>query len=254
MLCRMEGIPARLVTGFKETMTGKKPGEKYSVTNNQAHAWCEVFIKDNIASKVDKHWITVDPTPYKDGMCEGIEASKISSDSSDSINNMKTNEVTYSSENYHSNKDFDDNHSRAKQLLDEESSASSSAVKKIDNKIVIPIMAVLLLSIIRIIIISIKYRMLKKKESNIKNTAAMMKMLGFIGYKKKKTETELEFAERIDDYYLKKDVIKMMNLCNAEYYGSEKENSEGYLLLLTIKKRIVDKIEFEFYVKQFFLF
>ena len=45
-----------------------------------------------------------------------------------------------------------------------------------------------------------------------------------------------------------------MNLCNAEYYGSEKENSEGYLLLLTIKKRIVDKIEFEFYVKQFFLF
>lgn len=101
-------------------------------------------------------------------MCEGIEASKISSDSSDSINNMKTNEVTYSSENYHSNKDFDENHSRAKQLLDEESSASSSAVKKIDNKIVIPIMAV--------------------------------------------------------------------------------------LLLLTIKKRIVDKIEFEFYVKQFFLF
>lgn len=168
MLCRMEGIPARLVTGFKETMTGKKPGEKYSVTNNQAHAWCEVFIKDNIASKVDKHWITVDPTPDKDGMCEGIEASKISSDSSDSINNMKTNEVTYSSENYHSNKDFDENHSRAKQLLDEESSASSSAVKKIDNKIVIPIMAV--------------------------------------------------------------------------------------LLLLTIKKRIVDKIEFEFYVKQFFLF
>lgn len=187
-------------------------------------------------------------------MCEGIEPPKISSDSSDSINNMETNEVTYSSKNYHSDKDFDENHSRVKQLLDEDSSTSSSADKKIDKKIVIPIVAILLLSVIRIIAISLKYRMLKKKESNIRNTAAMMKMLGFIGYKKKNTETELEFAERIDDYYLKKDVIKMMNLCNAEYYGSEKKNSEGYLLLLIIKKRIVDKIEFKFYVKQFFLF
>lgn len=254
MLCRMEGIPARLVTGFKETMTGKKPGEKYSITNNQAHAWCEVFMKDGIASNIDKHWITVDPTPDKDGMCEGIEPPKISSDSSDSIKNMETNEVTYSSKNYHSDKDFDENHSRVKQFLDEDSSTSSGADKKIDKKIVIPIVAILLLSVIRIIAISLKYRMLKKKESNIRNTAAMMKMLGFIGYKKKNTETELEFAERIDDYYLKKDVIKMMNLCNAEYYGSEKKNSEGYLLLLIIKKRIVDKIEFKFYVKQFFLF
>ncbi len=68
VLCRLNGVPARVVTGFS-------PGE-YSLVENayiyrssNAHAWVEVYI--------DGHgWIEVDPTPASQDWSNQPEASK----------------------------------------------------------------------------------------------------------------------------------------------------------------------------------
>lgn len=54
MLLRAEGIPSRLVTGF--LVPPRHPaGDFHAITEADAHAWVEVYL--------DKHWMTVDPTP-----------------------------------------------------------------------------------------------------------------------------------------------------------------------------------------------
>jgi hypothetical protein len=68
VLCRLNGVPARLVTGYS-------PGE-YSLVDNayvyrssNAHAWVEVYI--------DGHgWIEIDPTPASQDWSNQPEASK----------------------------------------------------------------------------------------------------------------------------------------------------------------------------------
>jgi len=57
ILCRMEGIPARYVEGYKMPEDKDSDG-LYKVTNKEAHAWCEVLVDP------DKDlWTTLEVTP-----------------------------------------------------------------------------------------------------------------------------------------------------------------------------------------------
>ena len=56
VMCRIAGVPARYVEGFKTPSTREDRGGLYSVSNADAHAWCEVLLGSNL-------WTIVDASP-----------------------------------------------------------------------------------------------------------------------------------------------------------------------------------------------
>ncbi len=60
LLCRAAGIPARVTIGFKGGVWNETSGS-ITVTNADAHAWCEVF-------DGKRHWVRADPTPGAGGL------------------------------------------------------------------------------------------------------------------------------------------------------------------------------------------
>ena len=59
VMCRIAGVPARYVEGFK-TPDKKDDSGLYSVSNADAHAWCEVLLG---ASEYSNMWTIVDASP-----------------------------------------------------------------------------------------------------------------------------------------------------------------------------------------------
>ncbi|MGH4137250.1 transglutaminase-like domain-containing protein [Clostridium sp.] len=59
VMCRMAGVPARYVEGFK-TPDKKDSSGLYSVSNSDAHAWCEVLLG---ASGYSNLWTIADASP-----------------------------------------------------------------------------------------------------------------------------------------------------------------------------------------------
>ena len=60
MFCRIADVPARYVEGFK--MPNNSLSGRYTVTNEEAHAWCEYLLKAD-----PDIWAVVDtaPTPFR---------------------------------------------------------------------------------------------------------------------------------------------------------------------------------------------
>ena len=58
-MCRIAGVPARYVEGFK-TPDKKDASGLYSVSNADAHAWCEVLLG---ASEYSNMWTIADASP-----------------------------------------------------------------------------------------------------------------------------------------------------------------------------------------------
>lgn len=61
LLCRMEGIPARYVTGFTADA-----GEESIVRARDAHAWCEIYLNGF-------GWLTLDATPAQNESGDGAQ-------------------------------------------------------------------------------------------------------------------------------------------------------------------------------------
>ena len=59
VMCRIAGVPARYVEGFK-TSNEKDDKGLYSVSNADAHAWCEVLLG---ASEYSNMWTIADASP-----------------------------------------------------------------------------------------------------------------------------------------------------------------------------------------------
>ncbi|MBY0526108.1 MAG: DUF3488 and transglutaminase-like domain-containing protein [Gemmataceae bacterium] len=65
LMLRSQGIPARLVLGFRGT-EGKGDGT-YVVRNNQAHSWVEVLVKrPGVTGEPEDCWLSLDPTAGED--------------------------------------------------------------------------------------------------------------------------------------------------------------------------------------------
>lgn len=60
LLCRAANVPARVVIGFKGG-SWNESSRSITVTNADAHAWCEVF-------DGKRHWLRADPTPGAGGV------------------------------------------------------------------------------------------------------------------------------------------------------------------------------------------
>ncbi|MCB2290448.1 hypothetical protein LGK97_11785 [Clostridium sp. CS001] len=60
VMCRIAGVPARYVEGFKTPIKREERGALYSVTNADAHAWCEVLLGTSAYSNM---WTVADASP-----------------------------------------------------------------------------------------------------------------------------------------------------------------------------------------------
>ena len=60
LMLRSQGIPARIVTGFRG---GQHQGDgKYAIRQSDAHSWVEALITRPQPIGVSQHWLTLDPT------------------------------------------------------------------------------------------------------------------------------------------------------------------------------------------------
>jgi len=64
VMLRSQGIPARIITGYRGT---EHQGDGlYHVRQNQAHSWVEALVPRSGPDGVETRWLTLDPTPAED--------------------------------------------------------------------------------------------------------------------------------------------------------------------------------------------
>src|SRR5262249_45988406 len=65
VMLRAQGIPSRIVTGFRGAEN--QQNDRYFVRQNHAHSWVEALVRrtDN-QGQTTWHWLTLDPTPSED--------------------------------------------------------------------------------------------------------------------------------------------------------------------------------------------
>lgn len=216
IMCRIAGIPARYVEGFKIDEKSKNNNGEYEVTNGEAHAWCEI-----LSNPKDYTWKIVDststPTEWERSKEKEKEKSKIDIESKD--NNQKNVER------------IDKNISTIESLKTD----SKKVYNLYDEKVVkniFPVISILLYIFIKII----KYIKWKKYiyscESIIPLYNFYLFRLGSIGVKKQDNIGDLEFIKSLKDDELRKRMNFLVNESYKEFYGElkcEKVNKIEYI-------------------------
>lgn len=235
MMCRIAGVPARYVEGFK--MSDRKNDEgDYSVTNAEAHAWAEVLInpyRDN--------WAVVDsaPTPREyealrdKEQVEAGDTPDINVDNGGQINRPDKNNPALGEDDF--NNDVGTT-----------------------NKIFTPYRVIFGLIIIILCIMSMQWiNRIKiiKSNSIIPLYNYYFKRLKTIGIIKNSTEGDLEFIETIKDSDLKLLLSSLVKQTYDEFYGGRVlKNVDKRQYLKSIESYIKDNDKwYKYMVKKYFL-
>ncbi|MFA9399216.1 MAG: transglutaminase family protein [Clostridiaceae bacterium] len=226
ILCRMAGIPARYVEGFRVDGEKNKKGE-YVVLNSDAHAWTEVkLFGDN------EFWTIVDSVPGN-------------------IVNEETNEEVSKNKN--------DNNI----IVSNEAEKNNTGIKEKNIKVKkecsrnLLIMFVLLIGIYIIIktIYSMVYKArLLKKDGNILLYKYYLKVLKYEKIEKFKNETDLEYLKKIQDEQLKDKMDILINAVNKEYYGKRIECLDKNNFIEFINKYAKKNGIIKYYIFKFFIY
>ncbi|MBL4932551.1 transglutaminase domain-containing protein [Clostridium paridis] len=219
MMCRISGVPARYVEGFK--LSDKRDNDgNYIVTNMDAHAWCEVNYKlDEDISKIkqDNIWQEVDASPTAYEFSE-----------KDSISNFATSNS--------SNVNASGKVERAKSQKSEDNNSVNIANRNnvtIENDKFFRIIGILIIVMIalRIVLVKRKYKFLREETSAKKIFLYYEKGLSSINILKESYETYGEFIDRIEDVTLSNKLKNLIQLVYLEHYGNEVKlvNGEEYV-------------------------
>ncbi len=237
MLCRMEGIPARYVEGFK--MGDDKDQENlYKVTNKEAHAWCEILTDPDTSI-----WTRLEATP---------------ADTTTLVNEEPRNS------NASANKPVVNTPSESKTKKDPESNTLSKDTQVKTNKKNIPIIKVIILILILLIILTIskiffalsKTKCILKESSFIPFYKHCIKRLAVVGIVKPNNLGELEYAKTICDPQLKKMVCELVEAAYQEYYGKNPaDDFDRILVYQQIEAYIkVNSSEIQYLTKKYLYF
>ncbi|MEG1796541.1 transglutaminase domain-containing protein [Clostridium sp.] len=220
ILCRIAGIPARYVEGFK-TPDNTDGNGRYVVTNAEAHAWTEILINP------DKDlWIVVDPatTPT-----EFEELNNTNTDEED-------NDESASSDEDNPNVQKPNKENPMEEELDD---GTDDDIGKLNNK---------LFSYISIIVTIILYCIfralrLKRRMSIICNSSSVIPLYEYyldrlesVYMCKPESLGDLEFVEGIKEWNIKEKLSKLANFSYEEFYGETLRNDID-------KKEYLDFIE-----------
>ncbi|MBK1813102.1 transglutaminase domain-containing protein [Clostridium sp. YIM B02505] len=211
VMCRIAGIPARYVEGFKVSKDKENNG-MYKVTNEDAHAWTEIYLafngsNYNVARALPFTKIDTVPTAYQyrhakevqnnggsDGV--GLDGSKSALDSNKNGNTKKVD-------------------------LEKADSEDKNKTYYLYFKVLSPIALILIYIITRICLVVIKRRKIIKSNSLIPLYDYCKLRVNRINIIKSKNETDLEFAENIPNYEISKKMVELVGLIYREFYAEE---------------------------------
>ena len=222
VLLRINGIPARLVAGYKGGIYNNV-GKYYLIRQSNAHVWVEAFIKG-------KGWVRYDPTPSLSYQLTNRKSlSKI--------------ELIFETINYYYI-NFVLNYDLKKQVA---LVRSVSKLAKIPNfklfidkkKILYFVSFVLLISLAGVLWFKyfLNVKRLKDEEKLMKD---FLKILEEKGYKKKETEGLEEFVSKIKDKKLKVEALNFVKIFEKIYYKDKPFTKEK----LNELKNIINRLKY----------
>ncbi|GAA0123372.1 hypothetical protein UT300018_26900 [Clostridium faecium] len=208
IMCRIAGIPARYVEGFKTSNNIDKNGE-YIVTNGEAHAWCEVLIDPN-----RDIWAVVDPSPTPTEFEEENTAEEKEREKETLENDNEKNKNTIPNKNKLNREE-------------EEEYWDSELDSKYDNtfKYLSLIVTVVLYILIRIIGFYRKRNKIISSKSAIPLYQYYLRRLESIMVIKDDEIGDLEFVNSIKNLELKNRLEILVKLSYEEFYGNKAETS-----------------------------
>ncbi|MGK0464981.1 transglutaminase domain-containing protein [Clostridium sp.] len=234
VMCRIAGVPARYVEGFK-TPSEKDENGLYTVSNSDAHAWGEVVLG---AFSYSNMWTIVDASPTaseelqrKLAALKEKQISKSNSEGED-ITSIRNPE----------NK-IDDMDSGKEQ-------GENKSITISDNQFrVLFILTTILLFIL------MKIRIVLKNRNNLlqsKEVAPLynyyLDRLAVISIIKPEFQGDLEFAKQISDIQLKERMLVLVESSYEEFYGKHSplilDNKEYYEFLEKYLKEYQGKIKY----------
>ncbi|MBC8062055.1 MAG: transglutaminase domain-containing protein [Clostridiaceae bacterium] len=234
ILCRMQGIPARYVEGFK--MPGSKDSDGlYKVTNKEAHAWCEVLVDPAMDL-----WTTLEVTPAAVNAIITpilpVVATPETKTSTEPVNKVK--EVS---------KDNDKT----------ESSINIGSYKLSKGNIFIAIFVVIITLIVAKILFAVaQTKKILKGTSIIPYYHYCIKRLKRIGINKPANLGDLEYVETINDSELKEILKEVVIIVYDEFYGKKSldnnNRSNSYKRLEAYIKSNENKSKY--FIKKYFFF
>lgn len=207
VMCRIAGVPARYVEGFK--MSKRKDTRNfYIVSNEDAHAWCEV-----LALPENNMWVIADPspTPTEERLRVLDEENKDKVEFDQEYRNLQM-----------QRKD------RLKFIEDDRDFEGDITVHK---KIPLKVKALLIIiSIIVIYILTKIFKILRTKKNIMQSKSIIplynyyLKRLARVGIIKPDYEGDMEFVNRLNENKLK-DVLKpLVDSSYEEFYGENYDN------------------------------
>lgn len=203
MMCRIAGIPARYVEGFK--MPQISDNGTYSVANEQAHAWSEVLYDND-----PEIWVIKDCSPTPQEERDRIAREELSNPTTPEQNNTP---AAPEKEKVEEPK---------KQEQVEDASISEELKKETNFKALAANLAVIILLIyiiIRIVIFLIRKKYILKSKSNIPIYNYSLKRLKKAGVRKEDTMTDRDFLAVLDDVGFIKLMKLLVDSIYVEFYG-----------------------------------
>ena len=222
VLLRINGIPARLVAGYKGGIYNNV-GKYYLIRQSNAHVWVEAFIKG-------KGWVRYDPTPSLSYQLTNRKSlSKI--------------ELIFETINYYYI-NFVLNYDLKKQVALVRSVSKLAKIPNfklfIDKKKTLYFVSFVLL-ISSAGILWFKYFLnVKKLKDEEKLMKDFLKILEEKGYKKKETEGLEEFVSKIKDKKLKVEALNFVKIFEKIYYKDKPFTKER----LNELKNIINRIKY----------
>ena len=221
VMCRIAGVPARYVEGFK-TPNKKDDSGEYIVSNSDAHAWCEVVLG---AFEYSNMWTIADASPTAS---EEIQ--------------RKLKELEQQQKNTDNSGDVDINSIRKpKNIIEDIDPAKGTAVNKAGVLSDVQLRAINILSVVILFILIriIKVLIRRRKLLRSKKVAPLYNYYSYrlaeVGIVKPEYQGDLEFAEEITDLELKEKMKILVRGSYEENYGKHSavtlSNSEYYKFL-----------------------
>lgn len=225
VLCRIAGIPARYVEGFKTPNNINSEGE-YTVTNGEAHAWCEILI--NPSKDI---WVVVDPSPTPTEFEKKNSASVENKGGEEEINEGASGNFTKPNKNKFGEEENWDDESYSRYNYE------------LFRNIAIPFTIILYLVI--------KVFKVHKRKKHVVNSRSVIPLYQYyidrlqsIYIIKDDSCADLEFIDTLKDGELKEKLRFLATLSYEEYYGgiiNNDFNRKFYLDFIEIYTKNNDK-------------
>jgi hypothetical protein len=234
IMCRIAGVPARYVEGFK-TPSKKDDKGLYSVSNSDAHGWSEVILG---ASYYENMWTIVDASPT------------VSEDIQRELKERKEKQISNPDSEGADIIPIRKPQNKIEDIDYVEGQEENNKVTLSDNQLkVINILSVIILFILMRIIEVWKNRnrLLKSKEvTPLYNY--YLDRLAVILIVKPEFQGDLEFAKSIKDFNLKEKMLILVRGSYEEFYGKHSvailNNKEYYDFLEVYLKHYQGKLEY----------